>query len=36
MIKTKERDYYEMLHSQDNLSVMYWNDNNGKTPYFYL
>ena len=28
MLKTKERSYYETLHSQDNLSVTCWNDNN--------
>ena len=28
MVKTKVRGYYKMLHSQDNLSVTCWNDNN--------
>ena len=28
MIKTKKRGYHETLHSRDNLSVTYWNDNN--------
>ena len=28
MIETKERRYYETLHSQDDLSVTYLNNNN--------
>ena len=27
MTETKERGYYETLHSRDNLSVTSWDDN---------